>query len=116
MPQQFQVVLSREAEANIQAAYSWIAEANPDAAVNWYEGLLEAMQGLSRLPTRCPIAPESRLGFTDREMRQLLYGGNFWKYRILFTIAGDKVLVTHIRHGARLYPGQQEPGDEESDT
>lgn len=107
----FQVLLSAEAEANIEAAYSWIAEADSDAAIRWYVGLIQALAGLSRFPARCPVSPETRLGFVDLELRQLLYGRHFWKYRILFTIAGDEVHIAHIRHGARLFLGETEPED-----
>lgn len=53
------------------------------------------------------------MGFVDGEMRQLLYGRHYWKYRILFTIAGDQVLIAHIRHGARLYLGEPSPEEAE---
>jgi hypothetical protein len=73
-------------------------------------GTLAAGNGriLSKLPRRCPIAPETRLGLIDREIRQLLYGRGYWKYRVLFAIEGKRVLIAHIRHGARLYLGQEE--------
>ena len=103
MPANFHVLLSAEAEANVEAAYSWIAEADPEAAARWYDGLIQALTGLARFPARCPVAPETRLGFVNVEMRQLLYGRHFWKYRILFTIAGDEIHIAHIRHGARLF-------------
>lgn len=113
MPKQFQVVVSAEARSNLEAACAWIEEADASAAVRWYEGMLEALGSLATLPTRCPVAPESRMGFVDGEMRQLLYGRHYWKYRILFTIAGDQVLIAHIRHGARLYLGEPSPEEAE---
>ncbi len=108
MPANFHVLLFAEAEGNIEAAYSWIAEADPDAAISWYDGLIQALSGLARFPARCQVAPETRLGFVNVEMRQLLYGRHFWTYRILFTIAGDDVQIAHIRHGARLFFGETE--------
>ena len=113
MARKFEIILAAEAEANIQKAYQWIAEANPEAADRWYDGLITTLKSLSELPLRCPIAPESKLGLVDREVRQLLYGRSFWKYRILFALEGQKIFILHVRHGARLYLGQELPEDDE---
>ena len=66
------------------------------------------MKTLSKLPRRCPIAPETRLGLIDREIRLFPYGRGDWKYRVVLAIEGKRVLIAHIRHGARLYLGQEE--------
>lgn len=110
MPSRFTVLLSAEAGSNIEEAWHWIAESDPEAADRWYEGLIAALKTLDKLPRRCPIAPETRLGLIHVEIRQLLYGNGYWKYRILFAIEGNKVLVSHVRHGARLYLGGEESG------
>jgi plasmid stabilization system protein ParE len=45
---------------------------------------------------RCPVIPESQdLG---REYRHLVSG----HYRTLFKIAGEKVIIMRVIHGARL--------------
>lgn len=113
MPKTYKVILSSEAGKNIEQAYHWIAEADPKAAKRWYNGLIGALEKLSQFPLRCPLAPESRLGLLDVEIHQLLYGSGFWKYRILFAIEGDRVLIAHVRHGARLYLGQEESEPDE---
>lgn len=66
MPRTFEIILSAEAETNI--------EADQAAADRWYAGLITALKSLWELPLRCPVSPESRLGLIDREIRQLLYG------------------------------------------
>lgn len=106
MPASHTVVLSAEAGGNIEEAWHWIAESDPEAADRWYDGLIAALKTLAKLPQRCPISPETRLGLIDTEIRQLLYGHGYWKYRILFAVEGNKVLIAHVRHGARLYLGQ----------
>jgi plasmid stabilization system protein ParE len=111
MPRAYKVTITAEAEANIADACTWIAQSDPAAARRWYSGLIRQLHTLAHLPARCPLAPETKLGLTDCEVRQLLYGRNFWKYRILFAIIGDEVVVAHVRHGARLYLGQSPPGD-----
>lgn len=76
-------------------AYFWINEQSERAALRWYEGLMKAFRSLEKNPLRCPPAPES--AFFKEEIRQLIYG----KYRILFTIEGEKVFVLRVRHGAQ---------------
>lgn len=111
MERQYEVVISAEAENNILVAFAWIEEADPKAAGEWYDGLIRALRSLSTLPERCSVAPESKLGLVDCEVRQLLYGRGYWKYRILFVI-GNRVEIAHIRHGARLYLGEAEEESE----
>jgi plasmid stabilization system protein ParE len=111
MPKTYQVILSAEAERNIEEAFLWIAGANEAAAMQWYDGLIDAINSLSKLPLRYPLAPETRLGLVDREVRQLLYGKNYWKYRVLYAVEKDRVVIAHVRHGARLYLGQDDPDE-----
>ncbi|TLD71464.1 type II toxin-antitoxin system RelE/ParE family toxin [Phragmitibacter flavus] len=108
MSKTYEVILSAEAERNIEEAVAWIAEANPTAGEEWYVGLIAKLGSLSQMPLRCPVAPESKLGLVEREIRQLLYGRHFWKYRVLFSVDKQRVLIAHVRHGARLYLGQRE--------
>ena len=112
MPESYQVVLSAEAERNIEEAYLWIARNDPEAAARWVRGLMEALRDLAVLPLRYPLSPESRLHFTDQPIRQLLYGSQFWKYRVLFAVEGDRVLIAHVCHGARLYLGEEDPPED----
>ena len=109
MPSTYRVVLSHEAGRNIEEAFHWIATDDLEAAKRWYEGLMDRLNTLSQFPLGCPIAPETRLGLVGREVRQVLHGRGFWKYRILFVVEDDRVLIAHVRHGARLYLGQNDP-------
>ncbi len=95
------VIIEPPAEAELEEAYQWIARDAPQAAARWYNGLVEAIDSLKSLPERCPLAPENDA--FDEDIRQLLYGKRRYKYRILFTIVGQRVHVLHIRHGARQY-------------
>lgn len=90
------------AEAELEAAYLWIAERNADAAVKWYNGILDAILTLETFPERCPLAPESDA--FDHDIRQLLYGNRRHAYRILFDVSpGHTVRILHVRHSAREY-------------
>jgi len=109
------VVLTGEAESDIDASWEWIAQSDPWGADHWRDGLLDAIEGLSLMPSRFPVAAESRFGHYPGELRQMLHGSGFWKYRILFAVDGSQVVVVNIRHGARLYRGQKGPKFEQGE-
>ena len=95
----YRVEVSRSAEEESDRVYEWIARDSATRAGLWYRGLLDAIASLKRFPERCALAAERNVG--GRDLRQLLYGKRNHKYRILFEIDGDTVIVTHIRHAAR---------------
>lgn len=98
------------AEVELEQAYLWIAERAPVEAATWYHGALTAFLSLETLPERCPIAPESES--FDHDIRQLIYGRRQHAYRILFDVAGKRVRILHIRHGAREHmSGEEIAGD-----
>jgi plasmid stabilization system protein ParE len=97
----YRVIIQPNAEAELDAAYRYRHARAPQAAVQWFVGIVEAINSLERFPMRCPLAPEN--GHFAEEIRQLLYGARRDVFRILFTIQGDTVHVLHIRHGAQQY-------------
>ena len=42
-----------------QADYIAFEQQNPITANNWLDGIIHAIQSLSKLPDRCPVAPEN---------------------------------------------------------
>lgn len=56
----------------------------------------EQIGALESVPTRCPLIPENELLGTV--YRHLLYGN----YRTIFKIAGSRVIIMRVVHGARL--------------
>jgi hypothetical protein len=68
-------------------------------AAGWFNGLVDAIEGLAVLSTRCPLARES--GEFEEPVRQLLYGKSPHIYRVLFIVRSEVVYVLHVRHGAR---------------
>jgi hypothetical protein len=72
------------------------AQADADAAYVWLE---KAIEGLSALPNRCPLARENRE--FEEPVRQLLYGKSPHVYRVLFIVRANVVSVLHVRTGAR---------------
>lgn len=99
---EFCVSISPSALADAETAYLWMRERDLEIADQWFDGLLNAINSLERLPARCPIAPESEeLGM---EIRQLLYGkSKRFCYRILFGISQTEVNVYRIRHTSQQY-------------
>lgn len=95
MPQ-YLVDYTRAAAREIEEIEEWIAADSLEAAGRWIDGLLATVDRLERMPSRCPLAPEN--DEHANEIRQLIYG----QYRILFTIRPGRVVILHVRHGARL--------------
>ena len=95
MPQ-YLVDYTRTAAREIEEIEEWIAADSLEAAGRWMDGLLATVDRLERMPSRCPLAPENEEH--ANEIRQLIYG----RYRVLFTIRPDRVVILHVRHGARL--------------
>ena len=104
-----QVIILPSAERDIDEAYQWLARQDPEAAVRWYNQLIEVIYSLDAFPERCPLAPEAK--FDKAEIREIFHGRRHHKYRILFTVASDRVHVLHVRHGARLAIGDSEPSE-----
>jgi len=98
----YRVEFTPAAEADIEAAYAWIAAASPAAASRWFFRIRRVAAGLRTFPRRCGLAAESR--HLGGEIRQFVYGD----YRILFEIEGRVVRVLHVRHGARRRLGEEE--------
>jgi plasmid stabilization system protein ParE len=93
---QYLVDFTRAAEREIEQIKEWIAVDSLEASGRWVDGLLAVVDRLERMPFRCPLAPENESH--AEEIRQMIYG----VYRILFTILPGRVVILHVRHGARL--------------
>ena len=98
------IEISSVAEAEADSAFLLLSQmTSPEKAREWYEGLLQAIESLSAMPKRCPIARENQ--YFSKEIRQLLYGKGRNSYRIIFTIAEREdvsaVRILHIRHAAQ---------------
>jgi toxin ParE1/3/4 len=96
MPARFKVKITRAAEMDIQAIWSFIAV---DSSANADRFILEMEKHLNTLehfPQRCPLIPENE--HLGTHYRHLLYGD----YRTLFRIAGKTVYVLRVIHGSRL--------------
>lgn len=86
-----------EAEADVERLYRSLAERRgDDVALEWYECYVEATARLVTMPLSCGPAYENR-NFPE-ELRHLLFGIHpKRRYRALFTIRGDEVVILAVR-------------------
>lgn len=93
----YPVIITQKAKDDLRHYYAIAAEHAPATATRWLNRFEEALQTLSTNPMRFPLAPENDL--VDQSIYQFLYGKRTGRYRALFTIEGERVLVLHIRRG-----------------
>lgn len=96
------IEIAGRARDDADEAYAWLYEhVSPAYAEEWYQGLFEQIETLQNHPRRCPVARES--GKFPEEIRELIYGKRRHKnkYRILFTIREDLVVILFIHHASR---------------
>lgn len=91
----YAVSLTARAERDLARLYDYLNAADSRAARKWYLGLKREILSLEKFPYRCAVTPE------NKNLRQLLYGHGRNTYRVIYRVAGTKVIVLHIRHGAR---------------
>jgi len=111
----YHVEISSVAEAEADGAFLRLSQVtSPAKASQWYSGLLQAIESLSQMPKRCPLAGENE--YFSQEIRQLLYGHGRNSYRVLFTVLEEQnistIRVLHIRHASQQIIGEdfEEPG------
>jgi len=95
----FEVEYTANARRELEDTYLWIKVRAPISAVRWREDLIAKVESLSNDPHRHRLAPESKKFPCD--IRQLLFRNRRSQFRILFTIAGERVVILSIRHHSR---------------
>jgi len=96
VPRKYRVDVTRTAERDIEAIYAFIARDNPGAAAAWLDTVERNIASLERSPRRCAVVPEAVE--LDLEYRHLINP----PYRTIFRIAGAKVTIVRLIHGAQL--------------
>jgi plasmid stabilization system protein ParE len=95
----FRVVLTDRAEADVESVLKWFSDQRAMVAGGrWYAQLLAKLDTLENHPERCSLAAESEQ--VGQEIRELLFGGKRYRYRILFTISGKLVVILRVWHGS----------------
>ncbi len=97
----FRVVITEQAEREMQSAFHWWAEhRSKRQADRWYSGLAKAIADLAENPERHGQSRErDRFAY---EIRDLLFGiGRRPTHRAVYTIRGAEVVVLTVRHVAQ---------------
>jgi toxin ParE1/3/4 len=89
------VVITEAAEADLEAIGDWIAADNPARALTFVLELRDRCLALADMPRAYPLVPRyEHLGVRRRSHRD---------YLIFYRIAGERIEVLHVLHGARDY-------------
>lgn len=105
----YRIEISSVAEAEADSAFLRLSQAtSPVKANQWYSELLQAIESLSQMPKRCPLARENK--YFSQEIRQLIYGRGRNSYRLLFMILEGQniptIRILHIRYASQQTIGE----------
>ncbi len=96
----YTVRLTAKAEADVDAALTWLRQQTSEAVVSrWFAQLSARIETLQSNPRRCGLAVEH--SDLELEIRELVFGRRLGRYRILFGISGNTVNVLRVWHAAR---------------
>lgn len=99
---EYEIVFAPTAYEDLDEILDWLSNEAPEKVPGWLHSIKAHIQTLGKLPERCPLAPEN--GLWGKEiLRQLLFQAYPSKYRIIFSVRENGVLIYNIRHGARRY-------------
>ncbi len=95
-----EVVFLKEAQADIDAVYTYILNQSPQGAAHWLDALEAAIDALGQNPKRYARAPENEL--VSATIQNLSFKTRRGRpYRLVYTIVGEQVRVFRL-----LGPGQ----------
>ena len=89
------VVITDEAEADLELIADVIAEDNPARSVTFVQELVARCFSLEDMPRRFPLVPS----YEHTRMRRLVHGN----YLVFYRIDGDTINVLRILSGERDY-------------
>jgi plasmid stabilization system protein ParE len=90
------VLVTRQAEADIDAILTWLRGRSPSGAKSWFKALESAIAWLADHAASCPLAPEN--DYFDEEIRERLFKTKRGRpYRLLFVVAEKQVRLLHVR-------------------
>jgi len=89
------VVISDEAESDLEHIADRIAEDNPFRAVSFVKELRDRCEKLADMPKGFPLVPR----YEQMDIRRRVHGA----YLIFYRVETSKIEVLHILHGAMNY-------------
>ncbi|MBI1319076.1 MAG: hypothetical protein GC168_09025 [Candidatus Hydrogenedens sp.] len=115
---EYRIQFRKSFQRDLEDVHAYLREeAGKAVADTWLEEVLIPIEKLSSMPRRCPQVRDVETPWPD--LRYFILGGGRGRYRILFDVSGDRVLVVRIVHCSRDYSrllidmerGLQEPLD-----
>lgn len=102
----YRVIVTPEAQANIDSALQYISERSSIHAARWLAGINKQIKGLEFMPRRFGEAREQK--HFPEEIRQVVYAS----HRIIYTVddASKTVHILFVRHAAmrEIDPNRQD--------
>lgn len=95
----FEIEYTPQAQGELVDVYLWIKARAPLTAARWRDDLIAKVESLASSPSQHRLAPESCR--FPVEIRQLLFRKRHGQFRILFTIADNRVVILSLRHHSR---------------
>jgi len=89
------VVLTAEAERDLEDIASYVAQQSPRSALSLIRGLREKCESLADAPRGYPLVPR----YENKGVRRRPFGS----YLIFYRVGRDAIEVIHILQGARDY-------------
>jgi plasmid stabilization system protein ParE len=104
------IVILPRAERDAEHIYAWILARSPQGALSWWRSFEQATRRLAEQVDVAAQAPENDL--FPEYIQQKIFGTNQGRrYRIVFTVSGDAILVLRVRG-----PGQPPLAADEIDV
>jgi plasmid stabilization system protein ParE len=93
----YHVQLVQRASDDLREYFRYSAQHAPLTASVWLSRFQTALESLSENPSRCGLAPENEL--VDETIYQFIFGKVVGRFRVLFIIQDNQVIVLNIRRG-----------------
>lgn len=88
------------ADRDLQSIFDFTSEQSPTGAERWWNAFLDAATRATLHPEQYPFAAENAM--VVQELRQFFFKTRRGKkYRAIFTIAGDDLLILRVRSPAQ---------------
>lgn len=89
------VVLTAEAEADLERIGDYIARDDPRRAASFVAELIDRCERLAATPDAYPLVPR----YTAGGIRRRVHG----KYLIFYRVASERIEILHVLNGAQDY-------------
>jgi plasmid stabilization system protein ParE len=92
------VVITPQAENDLDSHFQYVLERDPDAALRMYEAIVGQIMSLSEMPYR------TRQGRVPGTREQVIIG---YPYIVVFEVSAERVTILHINHARQQWPREE---------